>query len=146
MQKYVDNHTCPIAISKYLASYFNQKGYRAINIPAILDIENTRHIKSGKSDKLILMYAGSIGKKDYLDVIMAGLCLLSREELAKIEFRIFGANLNEIKDAIQIEGLDKVYRSVKCYGRVDRQVVLKNLEDADFTVLMRSSIQRYAKA
>lgn len=146
VQKYIDNNTLIIAISKYLTSYFRQKGYHVADIPAILDVENTGHNKSCKSEKTILMYAGSVGRKDYLDVILTGLSLLSQEELAKIEFRIFGVTLDEIKDNVKVEILEKVSSSIKCYGRVKRETVLKNLEDADFTVLMRSSTQRYAKA
>jgi glycosyltransferase involved in cell wall biosynthesis len=146
VQKYVDKSMRVIAISKYLTSFFRQKKYNVANIPVVLDIDNTRHNKNTKSEKTILMYAGSVGKKDYLDVILAGLSLLSDEELAKIEFRIFGATLNELKETFDCEISDKVYGAVKCYGRVAREVVLRNLEEADFTVLMRSSTQRYAKA
>jgi len=44
--------------------------------------------------KLLLMYAGSIGRKDYLGIMLAGLSLLSKDDLAKVEFRIFGVRLN----------------------------------------------------
>ena len=146
VQKFIDDSTFIIAISKYLTSYFRQKNYNVVNIPAILDVENTSCNKSGKTEKLILMYAGSVGKKDYVNVMLTGLSLLSEDELAKVEFRIFGTTLNEIKDIFKVKIIGKVYSSVKCYGRVGRNVVLRNLEDADFTVLMRSSTQRYAKA
>jgi glycosyltransferase involved in cell wall biosynthesis len=146
VQKYIDKRTLVIAISRYIMSYFQQKNYQVVNIPAVLDVENTGYKKNCKSEKTILMYAGSVGRKDYLDVVLNGLSLLSHEELGKIEFRIFGATLNEIKDSFNCEILDKVCSVVKCYGRVEREVILRNLEDADFTVLMRSSTQRYAKA
>lgn len=146
VQRYIDKDTSIIAISKYLTAYFQQKKYPVVTIPVVLDVEKTSCNKSDKSDKLILLYAGSVSKKDYLDVILKGLALLTREELAKIEFRIFGATLDNIKDSFGVEVVEKVGNFVKCYGRVARNVVLKNLEDADFTVLMRSSTQRYAKA
>jgi glycosyltransferase involved in cell wall biosynthesis len=146
VRKYIDNSTRVIAISKYLFTYFNQKKYQVAKIPAILDVEHSGCSKSPKSEKTILMYAGSVGRKDYLDIILNGLSLLGSQDLAKIEFRIFGVTLNEVRNICRAEILDKVCNSVKCYGRVAREVVLKNLEDVDFTVLMRSSTQRYAKA
>ena len=39
-----------------------------------------------------------------------------------------------------------VKNCVNCIGKVQRQEVLKNLEEADFTVLIRLSELRYAKA
>jgi glycosyltransferase involved in cell wall biosynthesis len=146
MRRYIDESTRIIAISKYLTSYFQQKQYPVTTIPAVLDVENTEYIKNKKSEKLILMYAGSVGRKDYLDVVLNGLALLNREDFSKIEFRIFGATFDEIKDNFGVEIASKITNCVACYGKVDRTVVLKHLEDADFTVLMRSSTQRYAKA
>ena len=146
VQKYVDTDTYPISISKYFASYFTNKGIRTFNIPVVMDMDKTKCIKNGKSDNLILMYAGYVGKKDYLHIMLKGLSMLNPKDLANVEFRIFGAKLSDVKENIDSEVFDKVNNSIKCYGRVERQVVLKNLEDADFTVLMRSAAQRYAKA
>ncbi|MCE5187386.1 MAG: glycosyltransferase [Planctomycetaceae bacterium] len=145
--KYIDTSTCPIAISKYLLTYFNSKKCNAVRIPAIMDVTNISFNKRNAApSKIVLMYAGSVGRKDYLDVMLNGLLLLNREDLAKIEFRVFGATVANIKDHLKVELTDELCASLRCYGRVSREQVLKNLEEADFTVLIRSATQRYAKA
>ena len=144
---YIDKYTYPISISKYLTSYFNLKSLNPINIPVVFDVVNIEHNKEDcNHKKLVLMYAGSVGRKDYLDVVLTGLSQLPENELSKIELRIFGAELSEVEGCLDKDIFSKVSSCVRCYGRVDRKTVLQNLKEADFTVLMRSSEQRYAKA
>ncbi|MEG0775050.1 glycosyltransferase [Clostridium sp.] len=137
-----------IAISKFLKNHFINRGINTIRIPVMLDIKNTAHNKQLKNEKLTIVYAGSPGKKDYLKEIIDGLALLTSEELSKIEFRIIGSTKEQIitDTGIERQVIDNMGESVKILGRVSRDTVLQNLEQANFTVLMRSPIQRYAKA
>ena len=83
MIKYIDSSINIIAISKYLTSYFRQKKYNVVNIPAILDVENAGDDKSSKSEKTILMYAGSVGRKDKM---ISGESFNRRRILFKINY------------------------------------------------------------
>ncbi len=137
-----------IAISKFLKDHFEVRGIKSVRIPVIMDIFNMKHEKNTNPKKLVIVYAGAIGKKDYLDVIIEGLSMLTFQELKKVQLRIIGIDYSNLasQPGIKSELLNKINESVNCLGRVSREVVLKNLEEADFTILMRSSTQRYAKA
>jgi glycosyltransferase involved in cell wall biosynthesis len=74
--------------------------------------------------------------------------LLNKNIIDTIDIRIIGINKNQLVNTCGVsqQVLDKLGNSLKAVGRIPRDGVLKNLEEADFTVLMRSPDQRYAKA
>ncbi|MGE8204711.1 glycosyltransferase [Heyndrickxia sp. NPDC080065] len=146
--KWIDSGFKVVAISKFLQNHFTLRKVSVIRIPVILDIHNMPHKKRNINNKLVLIYAGAVGKKDYLKEIINGLALLNTSELMKLEMRLFGISNEQLKNELGIptEIIVKLSSSLKCFGRVPREEVLKNLEEADFTVLLRPSEQRYAKA
>lgn len=148
IQKYVDSKTFPIAISKYLNEYFTNKGISSTRIPVIMDVKCIDHRKTVDKDKLTLVYAGSPGRKDYLKEITDGLIMLDDNDLMRIEFRIIGITKSELIEYCGVSSisLDKLGTQLKTLGRVSRKQVLHNLEEADFTVLLRSERLRYARA
>ena len=92
-------------------------------------------------------YAGQAGKKDYLHVMLAAMALLSDEERKKFKFHILGCTAQQmIEIGISKETLDMLAPCLEIYGRVPREKVLDVLKMTDFTILMRSETQRYAKA
>lgn len=137
-----------VAISEYLNNYFANKDYKSIRIPVILDVINTSCRKTVRDDKLVIVYAGSPGKKDYFKEIAEGMLMLSPNELKQIEFRIIGATKQQIivNSGVMEQTIAQLSESLRMFGRMPREDVLKNLEQADFTVLLRSPVQRYAKA
>ena len=131
-----------IGISTYLTDHFKSRGLKAICIPVIMDVENTRtSINTGEKVKLI--YAGSPAKKDYLKEIVLGVALLSEENQEKLELHILGATEDQIKG---LTGLQVLPNCVKAYGRVPREIVEEVMLQMDFSVLLRPSEERYAKA
>lgn len=146
--KEIDKSFKVIAISRYLFDHYRSRGIDAIRIPVIMDSKSISYEKNTRGDKLIVSYAGRIGKKDYIGNIIRAFLLLSDDEKAKIELRLMGANIDE---ASQITGISKddLERNrdvIHCMGRVPRSVVLQNLQETDFTVLIRGSSLRYARA
>jgi glycosyltransferase involved in cell wall biosynthesis len=138
-----------IAISIFLEQHFKYRGLQTVRIPIIFDMQELKTNENKEFSKITLLYAGSPGKKDYLKEMLEGLSFLSEKELAKIEFKILGVTLEQIKKLLHNneEGfLEKVQSCLKVMGYVPREVVLENLKKADFTVMLRSSDQRYAKA
>lgn len=148
VQKYIDKSTYPIAISKYLERYFKGKGYKTVRIPVLMDIRNMSYKKQTNPEKLTILYAGSPGKKDKLKEIIEGIASLEKPIIDKIDFRLLGVNKKQLVDlcSVSIDAINKLGSSLIVLGRVPRDDVLENLEEADFTVLLRSQTQRYAKA
>jgi len=137
-----------VAISKYLETYYKNKNIKTIRIPIVLDKDDIQFVKSINYNKLIILYAGSPGKKDYLYLMLNGLSLLSSEQLNKIEFRIIGVDENQVNKMFTYskERLDKIRKCLNILGRRQRKDVIENLSQVDYTVLLRSPEQRYAKA
>jgi glycosyltransferase involved in cell wall biosynthesis len=148
VQRYIDANSYPIAISKYLFDYFKDKGCKPLRIPAIMDIKNISYKKQTDPKELTLVYAGTPGKKDYLKEIIEGIALLEKNTIKKIELRIIGINSRQLIDmcAVPQKTVDKLGKSLNALGRIPREEVFSHLEEADFTVLLRSKTQRYAKA
>jgi glycosyltransferase involved in cell wall biosynthesis len=146
--KWVDQNFTVISISSYLNNHFNNRNIKSVRVPFILDVVNARYNKNTLEEKLVLMYAGSIGRKDYIKEVINGLLLLEQQQLHGIEFRLFGINQDQALAAglITNQQLKYLADNIKFYGRVSREVVLRNLKEADFTVLLRPEDQRYAKA
>lgn len=148
MTKGIDNSFKVIAISRYLENHFQSQGIQTVRIPVIMDVQNMSCEKKTEPDKLVLLYAGSPGKKDYLKEIVQGCALLPEEEREKFELRLAGVTreqLNALCD-VPLDVIQKLGDSLKAMGRLSRDAVLEQLKQADFTVLLRSPDLRYAKA
>ena len=146
--KEIDKSFRVIAISQYLYDHFRSRNINTMKIPVIMDSESVSHEKHTSGEKLVVSYAGRIGKKDYIGNVIRGFLLLNEEEKSKIELRLMGADTQQVS---QITGicqceLEKNKDMIHCMGRVPRPVVLQTLQETDFTVLIRDSSLRYAKA
>ena len=131
-----------IGISSYLTDHFESRGLKAIRIPVIMDVENTK-TSINTDEKVKLIYAGSPAKKDYLKEIVLGVALLSEENQEKLELHVLGATEDQIKG---LTGLQVLPKCVKTYGRVPREKVEEVMLQMDFSVLLRPSEERYTKA
>ena len=147
--QYVDETENVIAISQYLAEHFTQRKVHTIKIPVIMDVENTPYAKdNSRNDKVIIMYAGSPGKKDKLSLILEGIDMLSDSEKQRLEFIILGCNEEELIAENQElkELMPRLDRVVQIKGRMPRQCVFEYYQKSDFSIFARSSDSRYAKA
>lgn len=144
----IDKNVSVISISKYLNNYFSNKNISTVRIPFILDVKNIRFKKNLNKDKVVFTYAGAMGKKDNLKEFIKATAMLSNEEKEKIEIRIFGVSKNELikTGGVDIQTLELLKKQIKIFGRVNRSIVIKNFEETDFTILLRNSEERYAKA
>jgi glycosyltransferase involved in cell wall biosynthesis len=145
---FIDKNFKVIAISKYLENHFLERRIKTVRIPVILDINDISCEKRTCEGRLTLLYAGSPGKKDYLKEVIEGIALLNKNIIDTIDFRLIGISKDQLvyMCGVSQQALDKLGNSLNAVGRIPRESVLKNLEEADFTVLMRSPDQRYAKA
>ena len=131
-----------IGISSYLTDHFKCRGLKAVRIPVIMDVKTTK-TSINEDEKIKLIYAGSPANKDYLKEIVRGVILLSEDNQKKLELHIFGANEDQIKG---LTGLQILPDCIKAYGRVPREKVEEVMLQMDFSVLLRPSEERYAKA
>lgn len=143
--RWIDENFKVIAISSFLMNHFASRGICTIQVPVILDVNGLSYIKKVYEDKLIIMYAGSPGKKDYIKEIIEAMALLSENELSRIELRLIGIHKDQLV-GVSSEIIYNLGGHLIALGRISRSDVLKQLEEADFTVLLRSNVQRYAKA
>jgi glycosyltransferase involved in cell wall biosynthesis len=136
-----------ICISSFFQNYYTMKGSNTVRIPIILDTQDERwNIENFKPNKnLVLAYAGSPGKKDLLSNIIEGIYI--NEYYNKIELRLYG--ISKLK-FIKMLGkkayvLNKLEDCIKFYECIPHTLVGKELQKADFTVLIRHN-KRYANA
>ncbi len=137
-----------IAISRYLQNYFEQKRIITERIPAIVDVYSIKFEKLITRHKIVIQYAGTPGRKDYLYEVIKGFSLLSKAELKKLTIRIIGVTREQLTYLCGISKNDIEYlaENIEFSGRISRNQVLEKLKSADFTFLMRSPVQRYARA
>ena len=146
-RKILDKQFRCIAISKYLLQYFRSKGIQTVNIPIVVTPEDICTEKQLQTEKVVFTYAGQPGKKDYLHVMLEAFLLLPAELREKAIFHIVGCTKQQMVAAgIAEEVLERLESQLKIHGRVPRDTVLELLKETDFTLLMRSAEQRYAKA
>ena len=145
--KWIDASFRVIGISTLLEKHFAGRGCRTARIPVILDVEKQSHRKNTDAQKTVLLYAGSPGLKDCLKNMLEGCALLSKEQLAKLEIRLLGISENQLGACgVSAETVSALGSSLRAMGRVPREAVLENLEQADFTMLLRHENLRYAQA
>jgi len=144
----IDHQFSVISISSFLDNHFSARNIRSIRIPVILDTSEIAFRKHTNSDRLEILYAGSPAKKDYLKEVIEGMTLLNEEERKRIKLQLIGVNLHQLVGQCNVNPnhIKICKESLQIVGRIPREEVIKYLNSADFTVLIRSSKLRYAKA
>ena len=143
----IDESCGVIAISNYLYDHFTKKGCTCVRIPIVISEEDLSAKKNLPEDKVVFTYAGQPGKKDYLHVMLDAFALLPDELLQRVVFNIVGCTKEQmIAAGINEAVLKKLDKQLVVHGRVTHGEVLRILSATHFTLLMRSPVQRYAKA
>lgn len=148
LKKEIDKQFKVISISKYFEEYFSLRGIETVRIPAVLDVQSIAYEKHTPEDITVILYAGSPGKKDYLNEMMEACAQLTQEEREKLEIRLIGIRESELVQncGVSEKTMSNVWHVVKCMGRRPHDEVLQNLQRAHFTFLIRPDEERYAKA
>lgn len=143
---YVDQSMRVIAISSYLEKHFQSRGILTARIPAVMNVEQMSCEKIIDPHKLVFTYAGSPGKKDYLRVIIESFAVMPTA--VPHELHLIGITKEQLVTLCDVDPahIEKLGDRLCCMGRIPRAQVLEELKRSDFTVLMRSEEQRYAKA
>lgn len=145
--KWIDKRFFVTAISSFLENHFKSREINAIRVPVIMDISSISDKKEIDCNKTFFLYAGSPGKKDFLFEIIKGFAMLPREIISNVYLNILGINKEQLLACgVQEEDVAYLGETLNCLGRIPRNEVLEWLAKANFTVLLRSDDQRYAKA
>ncbi|MFA5452806.1 MAG: glycosyltransferase [Candidatus Methanomethylophilaceae archaeon] len=146
----IDKSISVVSISIYIHDYFINKTIPSLRIPVIMD-KNKFDMEVGDKCRSIfsLSYAGSPGNgnKDYLIEIITAIRTLTRAEQNALNFTLLGVDISQLSKICHMS--EDTLESLSCIhaiGRVPRSEVLNHLMATDFTILIRSSTARYAKA
>lgn len=146
--KWIDAPCSVVAISSYLEKHFRGRGLRTVRIPAIMDVQAMQSRKTTEENRVVFLYAGSPGKKDSLAQVVEAYTLLPETVRSATQLRLVGIDKSQLSGLCGVE--ESTFRllgdRLQCLGRVSRHEVLRQLEQADFTVLLRPAGLRYAMA
>lgn len=148
LNRFLIDRACGVtAISRYLEEHFKKKGCACVRIPIVITESDLCSEKVLSDDNVVFTYAGQPGKKDYLHVMLDAFALLPGELLQRVKFNVVGCTKEQmLAEGISAEVLAKLENQLVIHGRVSHEEVLRILKCTDFTLLMRSPTQRYAKA
>ena len=135
-----------IGISSFLSEYFEKKGLRTLRVPVILDVEEYSEKKIFVNEKTVIIYAGAPSRKDCFEQVVKAIEEI--KEIDKLELRIVGVSESQFVSAMSIESdrWNKLSKVIRCLGRLPHDQVLKQYQEADYSILLRNATQRYAKA
>ncbi len=139
-----------MAISSYLEDHFEKQCDKTVRIPVIMDIDSMEcNLEVDEnSEKIKFAYVGAPGKKDYLKNIIEGFELLSPELLEKTDLHIVGVNNEQLISmcGVSESSIEKLKNVLFAHGRIPHDDAIRFVQSADYTVLLRDSSLRYAKA
>ena len=155
LKNYINTHAISekwsvIAISTYLYNWFKNRAQKVVLIPVILDMnheEQNTHIVEDR-DRILFVYAGAPGKKDYLKELIKGFSLLNEQQKQKIVLHVIGATNEQLINQCDVDKMDiqSLGESLRVHGRVPHEEAVEWVSKANYTLLLRNSNLRYAKA
>lgn len=147
MRYFVQKSRNIVCISEYLENYYKTKKCNTVRIPPQVNVLDFNRNKMNLLPPIKLIYGGTAAKKDYIDVALDGLCLLSDQELKRIEFTLVGLNMDafisEFPNAEKY--IEKLQKSLVILDKMPKQDFDKVLSDSHFLILLRP-ISRYSQA
>lgn len=137
-----------VAISHYIEDHFKAKGLTCVRIPSVCNPGEVTVKKELSEEKITIVYAGAIGRKDHFEEIISALEMLSEAEQNRFELRIIGSTAQGFVNdtGIANDRVRKLDNCLKFLGRVPRETVLEQLNQANFTILIRPENQRHSQA
>lgn len=137
-----------ITISKFLERYYKKAGMKTVVIPP-LSPRNHECLKLSKHNHKVIVYAGVPFRKgqiiknlstlkDRIDTTIE-LLYKAKQNDAKFVFNVFGFTKEEYLEVIpsQLKYIDSLKDSIIFHGIKPNEEVIKEIEKADFTILIR---------
>ena len=136
-----------IAISSYLANYYEKKGKSVVTIPPIVSQYNAN---TAKNDKICFVYGGfpfRLGQrvkdvhktKERLDLAVEAFCKVRDRGYSNFAFKIYGITKEQYLMAFPSHKvlLDRADETIEFFGAKPMSDVQKAVSNADFTVVLR---------
>ena len=126
-----------ISISSYLSEFYKGKECPVVQIPPTLDILGPDRpvIKRTNSKMLKLVYAGDPGRKDLLKPVVEGMRMVDPSG-ANLELTIIGPTEDQVCVACSLERVPE--SGIVVLGRLPQREVSKFVQEADFSVILRT--------
>ncbi|MBM7086017.1 glycosyltransferase [Micromonospora sp. WMMD734] len=128
------------AVSTTLAGYLTGHGMSVLVVPPQVDCDDFPAARPpALSTGLRLLYAGTPGRKDMLDVILRGISLLTPAQQRRVSLTIAGVTREAAAthSDLDVAVLDGIVAEVRFLGRVPRDTVLTLLAESHFSMLVR---------
>ncbi|MET3112942.1 glycosyltransferase involved in cell wall biosynthesis [Pedobacter sp. CG_S7] len=139
-----------IAISSLLEKHYIDRKMRAIRIPQIVDIQeskwNPTSYESFDKKSLNIVYAGIPGRKDLISIAILGLDYLTKNGY-NVKLHLFGPSKSDIYRLMKNHkaNFDNFQDNLIYHGRVNQDDLPKYLVKGDYSILLRPN-KRYANA
>jgi len=121
-----------IAISRWLEDHYARAGLPVVRVPPTLDVNAALEGQGGDDDRLTLVYAGTPGRKDLLDVMLQAVAAVDPDG-ERLRLDIYGPSPEDLA----AYGLAAIPPSVTAHGPVPHAVAMAGVAAADFSVLLR---------
>lgn len=135
-----------IAISSYLKNYYEKKGSSCQLVPPTIDANKVVPVYQYSDRKPVrLVYAGSPGHKDLLNVVILSVFDLCEKGI-DVELNIAGLNDEELHEYAKHYGIEsKITNNIIAHGFLSYDAVTTLVANSDYSVLVRP-IKRYSTA
>lgn len=128
-----------IVISDYLDNYYSKKGCNTLKIPPTLSMEEVQaNVDEGFDDIVSLVYAGSPGRKEYLDVIVDAIIVLNGKRL-NFCLHVAGVDLEYFYKMYDENRIDTFIKKgfLVIHGKLPHEKALALVRNSDFSVIIR---------
>ncbi|WP_243710341.1 glycosyltransferase family 4 protein [Micromonospora sp. KC213] len=127
-----------IAISTFLEDHYRNRGRAVLRVPPTLDVEGMGVDLDGArpdASGLSLVYAGTPGRnnKDLLVTIIEAVSFVDPQG-DQVELRVFGPSVADVRGLL---GGAELPPGVRALGRIPQEEIPRELQKADFSILLR---------
>ncbi|MDP9929208.1 glycosyltransferase [Variovorax paradoxus] len=126
-----------IAISSLLENHYRELGCKVVRIPPSLDVQTDQNIFRLKNPgaPLVLLYAGTPGKKDLLLHVIEAVEALDVTG-TRLRLKILGPTLEHLKASYNRSEFSS---NIEVLGYLNQTEIAQHIRAADLTVLLRES-------
>lgn len=143
----IDDKYKVFAISRFLKNAFVEKNINVLRIPVIMDVQNINSAKhTTRNSKIKITYAGQVGGKDHLQEVIQAIESMDEKDSSKIQFKLIGITQEQYESKFGKVKEHLIGETILFMGRITREQVLKELQETNFTILLRPEKERYAMA
>lgn len=135
-------HDGVIAISSLLERHYSARGAQVLRLPPVMDVRSQSPLEKSTSGPLVLLYAGTPGRKDNLGAVVRGIGMVDPHG-DRVRLEVVGTQESAAAGLPDMPSV--IPAGVRFHGTVTRDRVLEMVASADYVPLLRPNA-RYANA